>query len=414
MVTVKDGGAYEIYDYPGLYSNKGDGDRLAKTRLQETLAFKERVTGKSNCRCYTTGATVEVTDHYRKDMNQKWMLTAVYHQSTMGEAYGSGGADEGFFYSNTFECIPASVAFRPLRLTPKPCVQGCQTAVVVGPAGEEIYTDKYGRVKVQFHWDREGKNNENSSCWIRVSHPWAGKGWGAVSIPRIGQEVIVDFLEGDPDQPIIVGRVYHAESMPPYPLPAGGVVSGLKSNSTKGGGGYNEISMNDTKGKEMVTVHAQYDMSTTVEHDDTQTVHNNRAIIVDGTHTETVKKAVTEDYQDIHKETVTGDVTENYKSNQTTTVHQAIVVTSETAHIYIHTATNIQLHVGASKLWMASDGNISLEGVNVTVIGSSTVTIKGGIVHSEADSEHQTKGAIVISDGSGTNTVKGGMVMLNP
>lgn len=422
MVTVKDQGKYEIYDYPGFYSKKGDGDQLAKTRLQETVAFKERVTGKSNCRCFSTGATVEVTDHYRKDMNQKWMLTAVYHQSTMGEAYGSGGTDEGFFYTNTFECIPASVPFRPPRVTPKPSVQGCQTAVVVGPAGEEIYTEKYGRVKVQFHWDREGKNNEDSSCWIRVSHPWAGKNWGGVSIPRIGQEVIVDFLEGDPDQPIIVGRVYHAESMPPYPLPAGGVVSGLKSNSTKGGGGYNEMSMNDTKGKEKITIHAQYDMDTTVEHDDTQTVHNNRTITVDGTHTETVTGAVTEHYKNnqatnvdgTNTETVKGAMTENYKTNQTTTVSQEIAITSQSASVHITASTEIQLLVGASKLLMKSGGEIELSGTNVTINGSALVTVKGGIVHSEADSEHQTKGAIVISDGSATNTVKGGMVMLNP
>ena len=204
----------EIYDYPGVYLKKGDGDQIAKTRLQETVVFKNKVTGKSNCRCFTAGAMVDVTDHYRKDMNRKWLLTAVYQHLSMGEAYGSGGTDEGFVHMNTFEGIPASVPFRPPRMTPKPAVQGCQTAVVVGPAGEEIYTDKYGRVKVQFHWDREGKHNEDSSCWIRASYPWAGKNWGGIHLPRIGQEVIVDFLEGDPDQPIIVGRVYHAENMP--------------------------------------------------------------------------------------------------------------------------------------------------------------------------------------------------------
>src|SRR5881398_1081446 len=200
----------------------------------------------------------------------------------MGGSYETGIGSDSLHYANTFECIPSSVPFRPPRVTPEPFVQGCQTAVVVGPGGEEIYTDKYGRVKVQFHWDREGKKNENSSCWIRVSHPWAGQGWGSVSIPRIGQEVIVDFLEGDPDQPIITGRVYNAEQMPPYALPAGGMVSGLKSNSTPGGGGHNEMSMNDTKGKEKITVHAQYDMDTTIQHDETHTVKTgNRTIKVE-------------------------------------------------------------------------------------------------------------------------------------
>ena len=276
MATVQDEGTYEIYDYPGIYAKKSDGTQLAKTRLQETLAFKKRVSGKSNCRYFTTGSTVEVTDHYRNDMNQKWMMTAVYHQCSMGEAYGSGGNDEGFFYSNTFECIPADVPFRPMRVTPKPSVQGCQTALVVGPGGEEIYTDKYGRVKVQFHWDRKGKKNESSSCWVRVSYPWAGKSWGGIHIPRIGQEVIVDFLEGDPDQPIIVGRVYNAEQMAPWGLPAKAVISGLKSNSTKGGGGYNEISMDDTKGTELINIHAQYDQHKKIEHDEVVSVGHDR------------------------------------------------------------------------------------------------------------------------------------------
>jgi type VI secretion system secreted protein VgrG len=276
MATVQDEGTYEIYDYPGIYAKKSDGTQLAKTRLQETLAFKKRVSGKSNCRYFTTGSTVEVTDHYRNDMNQKWMLTAVYHQCSMGEAYGSGGNDEGFFYSNTFECIPADVPFRPMRVTPKPSVQGCQTALVVGPGGEEIYTDKYGRVKVQFHWDRKGKKNESSSCWVRVSYPWAGKSWGGIHIPRIGQEVIVDFLEGDPDQPIIVGRVYNAEQMAPWGLPGKAVISGLKSNSTKGGGGYNEISMDDTKGTELINIHAQYDQHKKIEHDEVVSVGHDR------------------------------------------------------------------------------------------------------------------------------------------
>ncbi|MEO7242694.1 MAG: type VI secretion system tip protein TssI/VgrG [Variovorax sp.] len=328
--------------------------------------------------------------------------------------------------------MPSDVPWRPPRLTARKTMPGPQSAIVVGKAGEEIWTDKYGRVKVQFHWDRYGKSDENSSCWIRVSHPWAGKGWGSVSIPRIGQEVIVDFLEGDPDRPIIIGRVYNGESMPPYSLPGNAVVSGLKTNTHKGKG-YNEMSMNDTAGKELINIHAQYDMTTKVEHDDKQTVVNNRTINVDGTHTETIKGdttikvtvgklvhdvlAGTADYH------VQGALDEKYDATQTTKIKGnltiastggAISVSSDSQHIYIHAATSIQLHTGASKLWMAADGNISLEGVNVTISGSGGVFIKGGVVHSEAESEHQTKGAIVLSEGSATNTVRGGMVMLNP
>jgi type VI secretion system secreted protein VgrG len=430
-VSVSGKNPYEIYEFPGEHRVRAEGDKLARIRLQEQTVHASVSQGVSGCRYFSSGFHFTLKDHYRNDLNQTYLLTAVRHQASEGGDYevGSGGKEE-LSYKNTFDCIPFSVQFRPPRVTPQPFVQGCQTAVVVGPAGEEIYTDKHGRVKVQFHWDREGKKNENSSCWIRVSHPWAGKGYGSLAIPRIGQEVIVDFVEGDPDCPIITGRVYNAEQMPHTNLPASGMVSGFKSNSTPGGGGYNEISMDDTKGKEKVTIHGQYDVNTTVEHDDSQTVKNNRNITVSGTHTETVKGAVTETYKASHKtavtsdrgitvdgthtETIKGAVTENYKASQTTTVNQAIAVTSETAHIYIHTATSIQLQVGASKLWMAANGDISLEGVNVTISGSSLVTVKGQIVHSEATAEHQTKGAIVISDGSATNTVKGGMVMLNP
>jgi type VI secretion system secreted protein VgrG len=360
MATVQDEGTYEIYDYPGIYSKKSDGTQLAKTRLQETLAFKKRVSGKSNCRYFTTGSTVEVTDHYRKDMNQKWMLTAVYHQCSMGEAYGSGGSDEGFFYSNTFECIPADVPFRPMRVTPKPSVQGCQTATVVGPGGEEIYTDKYGRVKVQFHWDRKGKKNESSSCWVRVSHPWAGQSWGAISIPRLGQEVIVDFLEGDPDQPIIIGRVYNAEQMPPWGLPAKAVISGVKSNSTKGGGGYNEISMDDTKGKELVNIHAQYDQHKRIEHDEVVSVGHDRTESVGNNETITIGVNRTEKVGQNENITIGSNRTEIVGSNESITV--ALMRTR-------NVGVNETVNVGAAQ-------EITIGGLQAVTVGAAqTITV---------------------------------------
>ena len=269
---------YEIYDYPGEHQVRSEGDRLSKIRLQEQTAGTKIHRGSSTCRAFSCGFQFALQDHYRKDLNQSYLLTAVHHTATEGGAYevGTGTGDE-MAYRNSFECIPYSMPFRPARVTPHPFVQGCQTAVVVGPAGEEIYTDQHGRVKVQFHWDREGKKNENSSCWIRVSHPWAGQGWGSVSIPRIGQEVIVDFLEGDPDQPIIVGRVYNASQKPPFGMPGGAMISGIKSNSTKGGGGYNEFSLNDTKGKELIQIHGQYDMDSKIGHEQRLHVTNNKS-----------------------------------------------------------------------------------------------------------------------------------------
>ena len=426
-VTVSGKNPYEIYEYPGEYRVRPAGESLAKIRLQEQTTPAAVFQGAGGCRYFSTGYQFTLQDHYRSDLNQAYLLTAVRHMASQGAGFqvGGGGGEEPT-YHNSFECIPFSTPYRPARTTPEPFVQGCQTAVVVGPAGEEIYTDKYGRVKAQFHWDREGKKNENSSCWIRVSHPWAGKGYGSVSIPRIGQEGIVDFLEGDPDQPIIVGRVYNAEQMPPNGLPAAGMVSGIKSNSTPGGGGYNQMTMDDTKGKEKVTIHAQYDMSTTVENDDTQhIVTGNRKIDIDtGTHTEKIKGAtsitiVTGNHSlDVqtgtHTHHVKSDVIENYDAKQTTTVTNEIAIKSTSLSILLDAATEITLHTGASKLNMKSNGDISVDGVNVTINASDTVTVKGNIVHSEATAEHQTKGAIVISDGSATNTVQGGMVMLNP
>src|SRR5439155_5175048 len=189
---------------------------------------------------------------------------AIYHAARQGGSVFMAGGQAEFSYRNTFTCIPAGVPFRPPRVTPKPIIPGPQTAVVVGPPGEEIFTDKYGRVKVQFHWDREGKNNVDSSCWIRVAQPWAGKRWGASFWPRIGQEVVVDFLEGDPDQPIITGSVYNADQMPPYlgDGPDGKhrhdpKLSGIKTCSTSGGNGFNEIRFDDTKGKEQLFLRAE-------------------------------------------------------------------------------------------------------------------------------------------------------------
>ena len=421
--TVKVGhnGQLEIYDYPGEYAQRfnqpdrrlgevePEGRTLVKLRMQEEEATHLLIHGGSHCRAWTSGYRFELTQHPRRDVNGAYVLATVYHTVVQSPDYISG-VEVGQPYHNSFTCIPHRTPFRPPRVTPKPVVQGPQTAIVVGPANEEIYTDKYGRVKVQFHWDREGQHDENSSCWMRVSHPSAGKNWGSVSIPRIGQEVIVDFLEGDPDQPIITGRVYNAEQMPPYGLPGEGMVSGIKSNTTPGGGGYNEMSVNDTKGKEQVTVHAQYDMATTIEHDETHTVKTgNRTLKVEtGTHNETIKG-------DTSITIETGAYTLKVAANKaTTTVANEIVTTSQGAHIYLTAATEIKLEVGASKLLMKSNGDIELSGINVAINGAAKVRIHGAEVTSEADAQHQIKGAIVISEGSATNTVKGGMVMLNP
>jgi type VI secretion system secreted protein VgrG len=275
----------ESYHYPGNYVALDEGERLARLQLEAEEAREQTVRGAGTCRTFQSGYRFELKEHYRKDANQPYMLLELRHWGRAGDyrSWESAPLD----YRNDFLAIPYSVPYRPLRITPKPRIWGTQTAVVVGKAGEEIWTDKDGRVKVQFYWDRLGKKDENSSCWIRVSQPWAGKGWGGLSIPRIGQEVVVEFLEGDPDFPLIVGRVYNAEQTPPYNPGAGGVVSGMRSKTHKGSG-YNEMSLDDTTGKEKVTIHGQYDMGTRVEHDKTESIGNNETIDIGNDRTETV------------------------------------------------------------------------------------------------------------------------------
>jgi len=313
--TIKVGGndKFEIYDYPGEYLSKGDGDQLAKIRMQEEEAPYLVGQGASTCRAFASGYTFTLEDYYRQDLNQAYVLTEVRHFATTGGAYhsGVGGSDKlGESYSNRFSAIPKSVPYRPPRLTPKPAVQGPQTAVVVGKKGEEIWVDKYGRVKVQFHWDREGKRDEKSSCWIRVSQPWAGKNWGAMWIPRIGQEVIVEFLEGDPDQPIITGRVYNAEVMPPYELPKYQTRSTFQSRSSKGGASanYNEIRFEDLKGKEQIFINAERDLDVRVEKESREFVGANRHLIVTSNQQETVQGEKHGHVQKDHFEKIDGSM----------------------------------------------------------------------------------------------------------
>lgn len=284
--------ALEVYEYPGGYAQRFDGvapgggdrpaeiqkifednARTAEIRMQQEAATAVSITGESRCGQFMAGHTFELDRHF--NANGSYVLTEVRHSGSMGDTYLSGGMIPPS-YSNAFECIPAGIPYRPARTTPRPTVEGTQTAVVVGNPGDEIFTDKYGRVKVQFPWDREGNRDANSSCWVRVATLWGGKQWGMIHLPRVGQEVVVAFEEGDPDRPIIIGSVYNAEQMPPFPLPAAKVISGNKSQ-THQGTGYNEMIFDDTAGAELIRIHGQYDMDSTIEHDLREHVLNNRS-----------------------------------------------------------------------------------------------------------------------------------------
>jgi type VI secretion system secreted protein VgrG len=223
----------EIFDYPGVYLETPDGDRHAKIRIQEIQAPYETLEGEADSRGLCVGSTFTLQDFPRADQNKSYLVKSTHHSAHAGKFESQSDGHNEPAYHCSFQAFDANEIFRPQRLTPKPVIQGVQTAIVTGPASQEIYVDKYGRIKLQFHWDRYGKNDENSSCWVRVSQAWTGKNSGHIANPHIGEEVIVSFLEGDPDQPMVVGRLYNAEHMPPYPLPEAAAIIGMKGAPTK-------------------------------------------------------------------------------------------------------------------------------------------------------------------------------------
>ncbi len=270
--------SYQQFEWPGGYTDPGEGEKYAGVRMEMLTSEQERAYGTTTVRTMAPGHLFTLERCPDASQNREYLVVgcSYFFRDNSRRTAGDGSGDS--MWEIRLTAHPTSVPYRPQQLTPKPRTTGPQTAVVVGPAGEEIYTDKYGRVKVQFFWDRYGKKDENSSCWIRVATPWAGERWGAIHIPRIGQEVVVDFLGGDPDYPIITGSVYNAEQMPPYGLPENKTASGFKSRSTKGGSAtdFNEIRMEDLKGKEQIYIHAQKDLDTVVENDESRVVGRNR------------------------------------------------------------------------------------------------------------------------------------------
>ncbi|HSX91100.1 MAG TPA: type VI secretion system tip protein TssI/VgrG [Pseudomonas sp.] len=286
---------HPLYDYPGEYVQSKDGEHYARTRIEAIHSQFERVQLRGRARGLGSGHLFKLTGYDRADQNREYLVVVARYQIRQ-ELYESGQLDLAEQFTSELDCMDASQAFRPLPLTPMPIVRGPQTAVVVGPGGEEIWTDQYGRVKVHFYWDRHDQSNENSSCWMRVSQAWAGKNWGSVQIPRIGQEVIVSFLEGDPDRPIITGRVYNAEQTVPYELPANATQSGVKSRSSKDGSpaNFNEIRMEDKKGAEQLFIHAEKNQDIEVENDETHWVGHDRTKTIDNDETVHVKHDRTE------------------------------------------------------------------------------------------------------------------------
>jgi len=378
---------YEVFDYPGVYLNISEGERIVNLRMEEEEAFVTVAAGNGTCRSLIPGFRFDLSDHYRHDMNRGYIVTEVQHAASLGDSYTSDD-ESSITYANSFSVIPDDTSYRPPRLTLQPVVQGPQTAVVVGPSGSEIYVDKYSRVKVQFFWDRKGKHDEQSSCWIRVSQPWAGKQWGFVAIPRIGQEVIVDFLEGDPDRPIITGRVYNAEQMPPYALPANQTQTGIKTRSSRGGGtsNFNEFRFEDKMGEEEFYAHAEKDLTTEVEHDEKRTVGNDR--------TSTIQHDDTLTVQNDRSATINGTDTETVMRTQSSTVNDSrstMIATSDSltagtqisqtagTSFSITSGTTMSVVAGAS-VDITAAGQVAITAANALTITAPVVSIEAAIV----------------------------------
>jgi type VI secretion system secreted protein VgrG len=384
----------EVYDYPGEYELPGDGSNYAKVRLEEWQSRRVVADGESGCIRVTPGYLFTLSDHPRDSENRTYLLTRIRHRGSQPQMAEAGGS-EAPSYNNAFQAIPSDVPYRPERRTPRPTIKGVQTAIVTGPGGEEIHTDEHGRVKVQFHWDRKGKKDDKSSCWIRVSQLWAGAGWGAMWIPRIGHEVVVDFIEGDPDRPLIVGRVYHGANVPPYGLPGEKTKSTIKSNSSPGGGGSNELRFEDKAGQEEIYLHGQKDWNIKIEHDknqlvghdetkkvghdETYEIGNDQSLQVDNDRKKLVKRDQSEEIDRDKSIHVGRDHTETIDNNETQTIGKnakrevgADQAVSVGANSTLTVGSNHSMTVGGD-VTIASGGDTTL-----AVGGSKTETVASG------------------------------------
>jgi type VI secretion system secreted protein VgrG len=395
--------SFELFDFPGEYLTRDDGATFAKLRMQEEEAGHMIAHGSSTCRGFTTGYAFTLKDHPQNSLNVSYVLTEIQHVASVAGNYTTGSAS-GDHYSNQFTVIPKSVPFRPARLTPKPFVQGPQTAVVVGKSkdsssgneddggdGEEIWVDKFGRVTVLFPWDRAG----SCSCRVRVSQEWAGQGWGAIAIPRVGQEVLVSFLEGDPDRPIVTGRVYNAEQTVPYTLPDNQTRSTFMTRSSAGGSAstYNELRFEDKIGKEQVFLRGQFDQDNYVKNDSREWIGNNRSLIVTKDQMESVGGDRHEQVTGKHIEKIGGDSNSNITGNlnqkigQTLSIQAGSNLYETSGQNYAHQAGQmIHLKAGmtvvieaGTELCLKVGGNfIDINPTGVSIVGTMVMINSGG------------------------------------
>jgi type VI secretion system secreted protein VgrG len=397
----------ELFEYPGGYVAIGDGNRYAQRRLESIQHQYERVGGSGDLPALAVGALFSLEGHPRDDQNAEYLVVSAVHHFK-GADYESGSGQGGESVVVQFEAIPSKQPYRTPLTTWKARVPGPQTAIVVGKAGDEITVDEYGRVKVQFHWDRKGKRDENSSCWLRVSQVWAGKNWGAMHIPRIGQEVIVSFLEGDPDRPIITGRVYNAAEMPPYDLPENKSQSGIKSRSTLGGSpaNFNEIRFEDKMGSELLMIHAEKDQSISVENDETHSVGHDRNKSVTHDETTSIGNNRTETVGNDESITITRDRTMLIERDKTETVVRNKTITVAGMHAET-IAKTMEINVGSSLSENVAINYSEVVGAAMELTVGAALAVSVGAVMSEVvgGAKAQTVGGSFNEATGGSKTV---------
>ena len=374
----------EDYDYPGRFTDRTRGKHLARRALERHRSDYQLAEGDSDQPTLRSGHFLAISEHPRREWNDLWLLTEIHHEgrqpqvleeSVTSELAASDGFQQG--YRNRFSATPWDILHRPPLRHPKPRVLGSQSAVVTGPAGEEIHCDKYGRVKVQFHWDREGHGDDTTSCWLRVSSSWAGDRYGGIAIPRVGMEVLVSFLEGDPDQPLVSGCLYHKEHVVPYELPAHKTRSVFKTLSSPGGGGYNELRIEDRKGQEQIYLHAQRDWDQNIEHDQKIRVGHERHDTVEANSYSEFKA---EEHLSVH-----GDRKVEVKPDDHLTVGQNqhiklgnAQLTEAGREIHLKAGQKMVIEAGAELTLKAGGSFIKLDASGVTVVGAQVRVNAGG------------------------------------
>lgn len=431
--TVLDNAAFkswEVFDYPGGYEQKGDGTALSRTRMEAVEAGYSAAEGQSTLPQFAAGTRFTLSVHeVATEENKTYVLSAVDHRAE--DRSHLGNQDGVASYSNTFAAVPSNVPLRPPQLPPRPLIPGPQTALVVGPSGEEIYCDKYGRVRVQFFWDRLGKKDDQSSCWVRVAQTLSGAGFGTQFTPRVGMEVVVVFLEGDPDRPLIVGCVPNGQNLPPYTLPDNKTQSGIKTRSTSQGSAatFNELRFEDKKDAELVYVHAQKDFTREVENDDTLTVRHDQTLTIKNNRTETIQEG--NESVTVAKGNRTVAVSEGNESltvakgNRSVTVSQgndSLTVSKGNATTTVSSG-NHSVSLGSGNATTTCDGgsitlkaaqSITLKvGGNSLTISQSGMTLKATQITITADAKLQLGAPMVKVNGDGTVQVQGGLVTLN-